>query len=224
MVDTSDFVLGDLAISVAADGGVTNLDFAGVNFAESDTTQVIAIIEVGDQQLESFARLGPGRWDMLHDGLKQGLHRGRLLSEFELCIALFGRAVDERKVELFVSSVQRHEQLEHLVQHFLRVGVFAINLVNDHDRLGTGFQGFAENEPGLCLRTFRGVDNEEYPVDHVHDALDLTTEVSVSRGIDDVDVVIFVLERCVLGPDSDALLLFQVHRVHEALDLGFRLV
>src|SRR6185503_2066104 len=42
--------------------------------------------------------------------------------------------------------------------------------------------------------------------------------------VHDVDVVILVFEGGVLGADGDALLLFQIHRVHEALLGGLVLV
>ena len=76
--------------------------------------------------------------------------------------------------------MERHEQFENLVEHFVRVGVVAIDLVDDDDRLGAGFQRFAQHETGLRLRTVRGIDDEQHAVDHVHDALDFAAEIGVS--------------------------------------------
>ena len=74
------------------------------------------------------------------------------------------------------------------------------------------------------MRTFRRIHDQQHAVDHVHDALDLTAEVGVSRSIHNVNVGVLVLEGGVLGADRDALLLFQVHGIHQALDLGLSLV
>jgi hypothetical protein len=51
-----------------------------------------------------------------------------------------------------------------------------------------------------------------------------TAEVGVTRSVHDVDVEILVFEGGILRTDRDALLLFQVHGVHEALHLSFCLV
>ena len=41
--------------------------------------------------------------------------------------------------------------------------------------------------------------------------------MGVSRRVDDVDPVVVVAERAVLGGNGDATLAFQVHRIHEPL-------
>ena len=106
----------------------------------------------------------------------------------------------------------------------MRIGVLAVNLVDDDDRLGAGFQRLAQHEARLRLRAVRGIHHQQHPVNHVHDALDLAAEIRVAGGVHDVDVVILVFERGVLGLDGDALLAFQVHRVHDALLGGDGLV
>ncbi len=115
-------------------------------------------------------------------------------------------------------------RFEHLVEHLLRVRVLAVDLVDDDDGLGAGFERLAQHEAGLRLRTVGGVHHQQHAVDHVHDALDLAAEIGVAGRVHDVDVVVLVFERGVLGADGDALLLLEVHRVHEAFLLGFVLV
>ena len=125
-------------------------------------------------------------------------------------------AIDERKIQLLVRRVERHEQFKNLVQNFFRVRVLAVNLVDDHDRLRAGFQSLAQNEARLRLRAFGGIHHEQHAVNHVHDALDLAAEIRVAGRVHDVDVVILVFERGVFGADGDALFLFQIHRIHQA--------
>jgi hypothetical protein len=76
--------------------------------------------------------------------------------------------------------VQRDEQIKHLVQHLVRIGVVAVNFVDDHDRFGAGFQRLAQDEAGLGLRAVGGIDHQQHAVDHVHDALDFAAEVGVA--------------------------------------------
>ena len=42
----------------------------------------------------------------------------------------------------------------------------------------------------------------------------------MARSVYDVDVEVFVLESCVFSTDGDALLFFEIHRVHHAFFRG----
>ncbi len=58
MKNGGDFALGLAAVAVQAGGGVAHLDLAAVNLAEGDASEVIGIIEVGDEHLEFRRRRG----------------------------------------------------------------------------------------------------------------------------------------------------------------------
>lgn len=118
---------------------------------------------------------------MLHDRIVERLHRVGDVGELVLGVTHFRRAVDEGEVELLIRRVEAHEEFEHLVEHFLGVCVLAIDLVDDHDGLGTGLECFAQHEAGLGLRTLGRIHHQQHAVDHVHDTLDLAAEVGVSR-------------------------------------------
>ncbi len=209
---------------MAANGGVADFDFALVNFAERDTSEVIGVIEIGHEHLEAVAGLGARRRNVLHDGVEERFHRAGDVFEFGLGIAQLGGTINEREIQLLIRRVQRHEEFKHLVEHFFRIGVFAVNLVDDHNRLGAGFERLAEHEARLRLRAFGGIHDEQHAVNHVHDALDLAAEVGVAGSVHDIDVVILVFEGGVFGADRNALFLFQVHRVHQAFLGRFVLV
>ena len=118
---------------------------------------------------------------------------------------------------MLVARAEFHEQLEHHVEHLVRTGVLAVDLVDDDDHLRAALHRLLQDELGLRLRAVVGVHDEQHAVDHAQDALDLAAEVGVAGGVDDVDVVAVVLEGGVLGADGDALFAFEVHRVHHAL-------
>jgi hypothetical protein len=90
--------------------------------------------------------------------------------------------------------------------------------------LAPGFERLAQHEARLGLRAVGGIHDEQHAVDHVHDTLDLAAEIRVAGGVHDVDVVILVFEGGVLRANRDALFALEIHRVHEALDLGLGLV
>jgi hypothetical protein len=200
------------------------LDLAAGDFAVGDAAEVIAVIEVGDEHLEMLVGVGGGGGMFFDDRLVRAAPCRRCSSSWPFHShdgeAELGRGVDDGEIELLVGGVKFEEKLEDHVEHLVRAGVFAVDLVDDDDGLGADFERLAQHELGLGLRAVEGVDDEQHAVDHLQDALHFAAEIGVAGGVDDVDVVILVLERGVLGLDRDALFALEVHRVHDALDDG----
>ena len=136
-------------------------------------------------------------------------------------IAVAARGVEGREIELLVIGLEAQEQLEHLVEHFGRARVGAVDLVDDDDRLEAERERLAGDELGLRHRPFGGVDEQDDAVDHRQDALDLGAEIGVAGRVDDVDVggraVMLPFDRGALGEDGDPALLLEVVRIHRPL-------
>ncbi len=202
-------------------------DLATGDLAVGDAADVVAVVEIGDQHLEVLVEIGSRRGNLCDDRLIERGHSGVARFVIEMALPLLdgeARAWPRRKWRLKSScssgGVELEEELEHHVEHLVRARVFAVDLVDDDDGLGADFERLAEHELRLRLRAVEGIDDEEHAVDHLKDALDLAAEVGVAGSVDDVDVVILVLERGVLGLDGDAFFALEVHRVHDALDDG----
>ncbi len=107
----------------------------------------------------------------------------------------------------------------------MRAGVGAVDLVDDEDGCELRFERLREDVAGLRQRAFGGVDEQNDAVDHLEGALDLTAEVGVAGGVDDVDLRLgsagaVVLDRGVFCEDGDAALAFEVVGVHDAFGYG----
>ncbi len=90
-----------------------------------------------------------------------------------------------------------------------------VDLVDHDDRLEAEGQCLAGYEAGLGHRAFDRIDQQQNAVDHRQHALDFAAEVGVSRGVDDVDMGVAILDRTVLGENGDATLFFEVIAVHD---------
>lgn len=68
-----------------------------------------------------------------------------------------------------------------------------IYLIDDHKGLHFLLKCFFEYKFCLSHRAFGGTDNQADTIDHVHDTLDLSSEVLMAGCVNDVDIVIVIL-------------------------------
>ena len=73
---------------------------------------------------------------MFDNGLKERLHGAAGVAQIRFGIAFLGAGENDRKIHLFIGSVQRNEEIPDQVQHFGRNGIVAVDLVDAHDGLG----------------------------------------------------------------------------------------
>ena len=142
---------------------------------------------------------------MFDDRLEKRRHVFAVLVDLAHRVAVLGARVDHREIELLVVRFQLDEEIEDHVEHLVRTRILAIDLVDDHDRLGPVLQRLLQHESRLRLRAVVRVHHEQHAVDHLHDPLDLAAEIGVAGGIHDVDVVAVPVEGGVLRADRDPL-------------------
>ena len=216
--DLGNFCADTFAVLVANDEDVlTDGGDTAEDLANRDAADVVAPVNIGHEHVEGLVGLGEGRRNVIEDGLEERGHVLLFLAEVVHHVAVAAGAIHNRGVELLFGGVEFHEELEHLVVHLSRLGVFAVDFVDDDHDLEAMGEGLAEHETGLSLWAVVGIDHEEHAVDHAERALDLATEVGVSGSVDDVNDLILPVNGGVLGLDRDALLLFEVHGIHGTL-------
>ena len=214
--------LGDLgrlngAVQLAHGDGVADLHAAVEDAADRDAAEIVARVEVGDEQLQRRVRVAARRRDVLDDGVEQ---RPQILARR----AWIARrradprvGVEHREIELILGRVEIDEQIVDLVQHFLRARIGPVDLVDDDDRRQPALERLAQHEARLRQRPFRRVDEQHHPVDHRQRALDLAAEVGVAGRVDDVDQQVAVVNGGVLRENRDAALALELGVVHRAL-------
>ena len=114
------------------------------------------------------------------------------------------------------SGAEVVEEFEDLVHDPVRTGARTVNLVQHDDRLEATGESLHGHEAGLRHRAVNGVDEQADGIDHGQHALDFTTEVGVTWGIDDVDVRAFVFDGAVFGKNRDATFFFEIVGIHHA--------
>ena len=75
-----------------------------------------------------------------------------------------------------------------------------------------------QDEAGLRHRALGGVHQQNNAVDHLQNPFHLAAEVGMTRGIDDIDFIVFILNGCIFGKNSNAAFPLQVTGVHNAVN------
>ena len=212
--------LGRVVRTIHDHDALTCLERTAVHAADTDLTHVARIVERADLKLQRCFSVVFTNRDILDHGVEHSTHVADLLQFLDIVgetrVAVQGGSVDHREIKLIFRSTELVEQIKRSVDNPVRTSTRAINLVDHNDGFQTGGQSLAGYKARLRHRTFDSVNQQQYAVDHRQNAFDLTAEVRVPRGIDDVNVNAFVLNSTVLGQNCDAALLFKRVAVHHA--------
>src|SRR5207245_4969348 len=84
-----------------------------------------------------------------HDRFEQGLQVLLGSCWIRRCCPRFRVGIKDREVELFLFGIEINEEVINLIQHFLRAGVGAVNLIDYDNRRQSSFERLAQNVAGL---------------------------------------------------------------------------
>src|SRR4029077_252969 len=207
--------LDDADLIAAAQGALEDA-------SDGDSAEVIAVIEIGDLNLQSFVRIARGRRNGVQNGLEEKSEVAGVITTGFCPLAMgdagLGIGVDDREIELVFGGVEVDKEVVDFVEDRGGAGVGTVDLIQDDDRRELGLQGLLQHVARLRERTFAGVYQEEHAIDHAQGALDFASEIAVAGRIDNVDPGVLIEERGVLGQDGDAALAFEVVGIHHPVD------
>ena len=78
-------------------------------------------------------------------------------------------------------------------------------------------QRLLQHEARLRHGALGRVDQQQNAVDHLQNTLDLAGKIGVARGVDNVDLVVFIVYGGVLRQNRDAALALEIARVHHTV-------
>ena len=206
----------DLLIAVDEHDILIRASRAAADAADGDAADEGICLERRDHHLQRAVRIAVRSGDFLDNRLHQRLEVRAVIVHAVLRNTVASRRIDDREIELIVIGIEFHEELEDLIVDIVHALVRLIDLVDDDNRLQLLLQGLAQDVLRLRHRAFECIDEQENAVDHVEDTLDLAAEVSVARGVDDVDLDAVVHDGRVLRENRDAALALDIARVHDA--------
>lgn len=131
--------------------------------------------------------------------------------------AVASACVKDREIELFLACVEVDEKIEYFAENLFGARVGTVDFVDDDDRFQVELERFVKDETCLRKRSLGGIDEKQDAVRHIEHALDLTAEIAVPGGVDDIDFAVFVADADILCEDRDSAFPFDIVVVKETL-------
>ena len=185
------------------------------NLTNADTSNIFVIINGTDQYLCVCIRVSLRSRDVFQNSLKQRLHVLWCILQIQNSVSCFCRCIEEWAVELLIGSTKIHKKFQNLVNNLVWPCFWTVYLINADDYVQIQLKSFFQNEFGLRHSAFESVNQKDNAVYHFQYTLNLAAEVSMSWGIDNVDLCVFVMNCCVLGENCDTTLSLNIVGVHD---------
>ncbi len=177
---------------------------------------VVASIRNGSVRLRHLL----GRRHMPHDQVEQRVQV--LARAVKLLVGPAGaaRGVEMREIELVVIGAKVGEQVEHLVQGAVGLGIGLVDLVQHHDGRRPRASALEVTNFVCGIGPSAASTSRHHAIDHGQDAFHLAAEIGVAGGVDDVDAHAVMFDAGAFRQNRDAALAFDVVAVHRAFGRG----
>ena len=134
--------------------------------AHSQAPQIVRIVQIRNQHLERFVGIESRAGNFIKDGLEKWPEILALAARLLHGHAIAANGVKHGELKLILVCAKIDKKIVNLVKHFLRAGVPAVNLVDDHNDGKSGFQRLAQHKTRLGQGAFAGVNQQNRPAGH----------------------------------------------------------
>ena len=186
------------------------------DFTDTDTTQIFAVVNCGDQRLCRCFHVALRSRNVVDDRFKQRFHVAFSYRRIFGSIAASCGSKYEGRIQLIVICIQFHKQFQNFINNIIRSCFRSVDFVYTNHNGVVQFQRFTQNEFCLGHRAFKSIYYQYNAVYHFQYTFYLTTEVCVTGCIDDIDFHITVIYCCVFGKNCNTSFPFNITTVHNA--------
>ena len=113
------------------------------------------------------------------------------------------RTVVNRVVQERIRTIEIAKHLKDLVDNLTNSCSWPVYFIYHNQWLNFLFQSFSQHKFSLGHRSFRRTNYKANPINNIHNSLYLPTEILMPRRIHNVDTVIFVINTCAFGSESE---------------------
>ena len=184
------------------------------NATYNDTTNIGIPVQSVNQHLKRSFYVNVGSRNVFHNYFEEGFKVVAFFFHGKLSDTVTSGSENNGEFQLVFVSVQLDEKVKYFVDNFVYTLVRTVNFIDYNDGFQMLFQCFTQYIFGLRHRTFVGVYQKQYAVNHGQYAFNFATKVSMARSIKNVDFGIAVHNGGVLGQNGNATFTFQIVGVH----------
>ncbi len=210
------FQRNNVPVFVYADEVIVYFRGAVSNFSDSESSDIVGIVEVRDEHLKRLSGFVRRTRYFFHYFREERFQVGAFIGKFSDGVTLLADRIEHGKLNLFFGCVEVNEQIVYFIQDFGGTRVFSVNLIYYYYNFFLRLEGFLQYEACLGKGTFGGVDEENRAVNHHKSAFDLAAKVSVSGRVENIYLYAFPGYGTILCGYSNTALSFEVHIVHKA--------
>ena len=183
----------------------------------ADPADVVAVIDSGYQHLCRTLRISFRCGNIIQDCIKQ---RPQILSRVlhvQRCGSSPCGYIQDGVFDRRFIRFQIDQQIQNLIDHFFTPGVRPVHLVDHDQNLQLQFQRLLQHKAGLRHGSFKAVHQQQHAVHHLQHPFDLSAEICMPGGIDNVNFGFSVMHGSIFTQNGDAPLPFQVVGIHHAV-------
>src|SRR5207248_2854034 len=168
------------AVAMDADDRVADPNATTNDTSERDPSKIIAVIQIRDEHLKEWLAGNFWRRHVLDDCLKERRHVFIVFVQFAHGKTVLRAGINDREIELLIGCLELDEEIENLVQDFVRACVFSVDLVDDNNRFQFVLHRLAQNKTRLRLWPIMRIDDKQYAIHHFHDPLYFAAKIGVT--------------------------------------------
>ena len=98
---------------------------------------------------------------------------------------------------MVIVGAKLDKQVEHLVYNLFGSCALTVNLVDYNERCFFESECLFKHKSCLRHTALKRIDKEQNAVNHCQNTLNLTAEIGVARGINDIDFCVLIMDRSV---------------------------
>ena len=117
--------------------------------------------------------------------------------------SLFCTSVQGLEIQLVLSGIKGEHKVKYLLVYLVGTTVLLVYLIYYHYRFFTHLNSLLEHKPCLWHCALKSINKQQNSVCHVEHPLNFTAEVGMARGVDDVNLIIFVRYTHILCKNCD---------------------
>ena len=196
---------------------------AALDPAYTDPADIFVIVDRGNKKLKRCFGIALRRGNMFEYRIEKRAKVGTLFVRRYGSGAVTAGTEKSGAFELFVIGIEVDKEFEYFIHDLVYARICAVDLVDNHNDLVVQLQSLLKHKARLGHGSLRGINEENYAVDHFEYTLNLAAEIGVPGGIDNVYLYVLVVDRRVFGKYGYAAFAFERVVVHDTVlrDLVF---